>query len=76
MLAGLAVGLAAGVVWTLLQPERHRAEVRVVVRGDARGLVPAVEALAESSLLEQNVAQTLRLDNTPQISADGGRAAS
>jgi hypothetical protein len=72
VLAGLLIGLAAGAVWIVLQPERHRAETRVLVRGDARGLVPAVKALAESSLLEQNLAQTLRLDETPEVSATGG----
>jgi hypothetical protein len=72
LLAGLLIGLAAGAVWTLLQPDRHRAETRVLVRGDARGLVPAVKALAESSLLEQNLAQTLRLKDTPEITAAGG----
>jgi hypothetical protein len=72
VLAGLVIGLAAGAVWMLLQPDRYRAETRVLTRGEARGLVPAVKALAESSLLEQNLAQTLRLDDTPEISASGG----
>lgn len=72
VVVGLLVGLAAGAVWTLLQPDRFRAETRVQVRGDARGLVPAVKALAESSLLAQNVAQTLRLGGTPHVSAAGG----
>jgi hypothetical protein len=71
----VALGLAAGGIWTLAQPDRYRAEARVLVRGTARGLVPAVKALAESSLLEQNVAQTLRLSHQPRVSAtvgDGG----
>jgi hypothetical protein len=72
VLAGLLIGLAAGGVWTVLQADRYRAESRVLVRGDARGLVAAVKALAESSLLEQNLAQTLRLEETPRISATGG----
>jgi hypothetical protein len=74
VLAGMLVGLAAGAVWTLAQPERHRAEARVIVRGaEASRVVPAVEALAESSLLEQNVAQTLHLRRPPEVSADKGQ---
>ncbi len=72
VLAGVVLGLAAGGIWTLAQPDRHRAEARVLVRGTARGLVPAVKALAESSLLEQNVAQTLRLSHPPRVSATVG----
>ncbi len=33
ILAGALVGLAAGAVWTLAQPVRHRAEAQVFVRG-------------------------------------------
>jgi hypothetical protein len=73
VLAGLLIGLAAGAVWTVLQPDRYRAEARVLIRGEARGLVAAVKALAESSLLEQNLAQTLRLEDTPQVTATGGK---
>jgi hypothetical protein len=67
------VGLAAGAIWTLAQPERHRAEARMLVKGaEANRVVPAVEALAESSLLEQNVAQTLHLSQPPQVNAAAG----
>jgi hypothetical protein len=74
VLAGVLVGLAAGAIWTLAQPERHRAEARVIVRGaEASRVVPAVEALAESSLLEENVAQTLHLRRPVEVSADKGQ---
>lgn len=72
VLVGVVLGLAAGGIWALAQPDRHRAEARVLVRGTARGLIPAVKALAESSLLEQNVAQTLRLSHPPRIAATVG----
>lgn len=68
-------GLAAGAIWTWLQPDRYRADARVLVRPASSRIVPAVEALAESSLVESNVAQTLRLSSPPSISAtrgDGG----
>lgn len=68
-------GLAAGAIWTLLQPDRYRADARVLVRPTSARIVPAVEALAESSLIKANVAQTLRLSSSPQITAkrgDGG----
>jgi hypothetical protein len=70
VLVGVVVGLGAGAIWTLAQPERHRAEARVLLRGAAASrVVPAVEALAESSLLRQNVAQTLHLSHPPDVSA-------
>jgi hypothetical protein len=72
VLAGVVLGLLAGEIWTLAQPDRYRAEARMLVRGTARGLVPAVRALAESSLLEQNVAQTLRLSKPPRVTATAG----
>ena len=68
-------GLAAGAIWTWLQADRYRADARVLVRPASSRIVPAVEALAESSLVESNVAQTLRLSSPPSISAtrgDGG----
>jgi hypothetical protein len=69
VLAGLVVAAA----WTWAQPERHRADARMLVRpASAR---PAVEALAESSLVAANVEQTLRLSSPPEITAkrgDGG----
>jgi hypothetical protein len=74
VLAGLLLGLAAGAVWTLVQPVRHRAEARVLVRGaEANRIVPAVQALAESSLVEQNVAQTLHLSHLPHVHAKAGK---
>jgi capsular polysaccharide biosynthesis protein len=73
--AGVAAGLLAAVVWTWLQPTRYRAEARVLVRGTEPGRVlPAVEALAESSLVEENVAQTLHLASTPKVSAKSGKS--
>jgi capsular polysaccharide biosynthesis protein len=68
-------GLAAGAIWTWLQADRYRADARVLVRPASSRIVPAVEALAESSLVASNVAQTLRLSSPPSISAmrgDGG----
>ena len=61
-------GLAAGAIWTWAQADRYRAEARVLVRPPGENL-PAIEALAESSLVEQNVAQTLRLSSPPRVSA-------
>jgi hypothetical protein len=72
VLVGVLLGLAGGAVWTLFQSDSYRAEARVQVRGEASGLVPAVKALAESRLLEQNVAQTLRLAEEPEVTASGG----
>jgi len=66
-------GLAAGAIWTWVQPDRYRADARLLVRPST--VRPAVEALAQSSLVEANVAQTLRLSSPPEISArrgDGG----
>jgi hypothetical protein len=71
VIAGAALGLVAGGFWTLAQPDRYRAEARVLVRGPS-GVVPAVRTLAESSILEQNVAQTLRLSRPPEVSAEAG----
>jgi hypothetical protein len=60
-------------VWTLLQPDRYRAETRVVLQGnDVSTVLPAVKALGESSILEQNVAQTQRLSHPPHVSATAG----
>jgi capsular polysaccharide biosynthesis protein len=66
-------GLAAGAIWTLLQSDRYRADARVLVRPETSGVVPAVEALAESSLVESNVAQTLHLASLPNVSAKSGK---
>ena len=60
-------------MWTLLQPDRYRAETRVVLQGnDVSTVLPAVKALGESSILEQNVAQTQRLSHPPHVSASAG----
>jgi hypothetical protein len=60
-------------MWTLLQSDRYRAEARVVVQGkDVSTVLPAVKALGESSILEQNVAQTQRLKHPPHVSASAG----
>jgi hypothetical protein len=73
VLAGVLAGLAAGAVWTLAQPDRYRADARVLVRGtNATRVLPAVKAVAESSLLEQNVAQTLHISHGPRVSAKSG----
>jgi hypothetical protein len=67
--ACVLLGLAVGGLWTLLQSDRFRAEAGVLVRPTR----PAVERLAESSLIESNVAQTLHLSSTPDISAKTGK---
>jgi hypothetical protein len=74
LVAGVLVGLAAGAVWTWLQADRYRADARVLVRPMSSRIVPAVEALAESSLVESNVAQTLHLSSPPHVSARRGEA--
>lgn len=68
----LVAGLAAGAIWTWAQPDRYRADARVLVRPGSSRIVPAVEALAESSLVESNVAQTLHLSKPPHVSATTG----
>ena len=73
LLTGVLAGLAAGAIWTWAQADRFRAEARVLVRPASERIVPAVEALAESSLLEANVAQTLHLASSPHISAKAGK---
>jgi hypothetical protein len=68
--AGLLLGLAIGGVWTLLQPDRYRAETHVLLGGpSAARLASAVETIANGSVLEQNVKQTLRLSSSPDLSA-------
>ena len=71
--ACVLAGLVAGGAWTLLQGDRYRAEARVLVRPPSSRVVPAVEALAESSLVEANVAQTLHLSSPPHLSASAGK---
>ena len=75
VLLAVLVGLVAGAIWTFLQADRYRADARVLVRPASARVIPAVEALADSSLVETNVAQTLHLSRPPHISAkrgDGG----
>jgi hypothetical protein len=68
--AGLLLGLAIGGVWTLLQSDRYAAETHVVLSGpSAARLAPAVETLANGSVVEGNVKQTLRLGGAPNLSA-------
>ena len=71
---GVAAGLLAGLVWTWAQPDRYRADSRVVIRGtEPNRVMPAVEALAESSLVADNVAETLQLASPPVVSAQVGK---
>jgi capsular polysaccharide biosynthesis protein len=67
------VGLAAGGLWTLLQSDRYRADSRVLVRSPVARVLPAVEALAQSSLVAANVAQTLHLSSPPDLRAKAGK---
>jgi hypothetical protein len=68
------VGLAAGAIWSAAQSDRYRSDGRVLVRPASARIVPAVEALAESSLVATNVAQTLHLSSPPKISAVKGES--
>ncbi|MGZ8795674.1 MAG: hypothetical protein ACXW0F_13680, partial [Gaiellaceae bacterium] len=57
-------------MWALLQPDRYRAETHVILRGGpAVRLAPAVLTLANGSVVQENVKQTLRLSNPPDLSA-------
>jgi capsular polysaccharide biosynthesis protein len=67
--ACVLAGLAVGGIWTWAQPDRYRADSRLLVRPASARIVPAVEAIAESSLVATNVMQTLRLSSPPDISA-------
>ena len=62
-------GLAVGGIWTLLQADSFRADARVLVRPHTS----AVTALAQSSLIESNIAQTLHLSSPPKITASEGK---
>jgi hypothetical protein len=73
LVACVLAGLAAGAIWTWLQPDRYRADARLLVRPPTSRIAPAVEALAESSLVESNVAQTLHLSSPPHVAADLGK---
>ena len=70
--AGVLAGLVAGGIWTWAQPNRYRADARVLVRPPSSRIVPAVQALAESSLVAANVQQTLHLSSPPRVSAKTG----
>ena len=68
--AGVLLGLAIGGVWTLLQPDRYRAETHLMLSGPpATRLAPAALTLANGSVVQENVKQTLRLSNPPDLSA-------
>jgi hypothetical protein len=70
LVAGLLLGLAIGGVWTLLQPDRYAAQAHLTLSGGpASRLAPAVQTLANGSVVEQNVKQTLRLSHPPDLSA-------
>jgi capsular polysaccharide biosynthesis protein len=73
VVAGVLAGLVAGAIWTWAQPNRYRADARVLVRPPSSRIVPAVQALAESSLVATNVQQTLRLASPPHVSAKIGK---
>jgi capsular polysaccharide biosynthesis protein len=73
VVAGVLAGLVAGGIWTWAQPDRYRADARVLVRPDSSRIIPAVQALAESSLVAANVHQTLRLSSPPHVSAKTGK---
>jgi len=68
------VGLAAGAIWSTAQSDTYRSDGRVLVRPASARIVPAVEALAESSVVATNVAQTLHLSSPPKISAEKGES--
>ena len=70
----MLVGLAAGAIWSTAQSDTYRSDGRVLVRPGSARIVPAVEALAESSLVATNVAQTLHLSSPPKISAKKGES--
>jgi capsular polysaccharide biosynthesis protein len=72
--ACVVAGLALGGIWTWAQADRYRADARLLVRPGSARIVPAVEAIAESSLVATNVMQTLRLSSPPHISAKRGEA--
>jgi hypothetical protein len=68
--AALLLGLAVGGVWTLFQSDRYRAETHLLLRGGATTrLSPAVLTLANGSVVQENVRQTLRLSRVPDLSA-------
>lgn len=70
--ACVLLGLAAGGIWSWAQADRYRADARVLVQASGNRIGPAIEALAESSLVEANIAQTLHLSSPPDVSAKPG----
>ena len=75
VVAGVLAGLVAGGIWTWAQPSRYRADARVLVRPQSSRVAPAVQALAESSLVATNIQQTLHLSAPPHVSAKIGNGA-
>ena len=71
VLACVLCGLLVGGLWTLLQPTRFRADAHVLVRPATPRTVAGVEALAESSLVAENIAQTLHV-TAPDVTATPG----
>lgn len=68
--AGALLGLAIGGVWTVLQSDRYAAETHLILSGPpVARLAPAVLTLANGSVVQENVKQTLRLSNPPDLSA-------
>lgn len=56
-------------MWTLLQSDRYAAKAHLTLSGGpASRLAPAVETLANGSVVQQNVKQTLRLSSPPHLS--------
>ncbi|MFL5982759.1 MAG: hypothetical protein ACJ74R_13725 [Gaiellaceae bacterium] len=72
MAACVLAGVVVGAAWTWAQEQRYRADARVLVSGAGGRLMPALEALAEGSVVRSNVAQTLRLAAQPRVSAGVG----
>jgi methyl-accepting chemotaxis protein len=73
--AGVLLGLAIGGVWTVLQPDRYAAETHVILSGPpATRLAPAVLTLANGSVVQENVRQTLRLSSPPDLTASSNKS--
>jgi uncharacterized protein involved in exopolysaccharide biosynthesis len=73
--AGVLLGLAIGGVWTVLQSDRYAAETHLILNGPpADRLAPAVVTLANGSVVQENIRQTLRLSSPPNLSASIARS--
>lgn len=71
VVAGVLLGLAIGGLWTVLQSDRYAAQTHVFLSGPpAVRLAPAVLTLANGSVVQANVKQTLRLSNAPDLSVN------